>query len=263
MDPKLERQAPSAGSANTSANSKGWFRRVNDAVARGEAAVAMAMLLLMLVVAFAQAFLRNLTQEGIGWANSALMWLHWGDFVLQKGTLWLAFLGASLAVHNDKHVAIDLVPRFASARGRLVMRGLVGLCGAVICFFLARAFFQAILVNGAETEAEVMLLTDSGSVHLCDASDAELTASDASKGPFCLVRGFLGLFGVQMQTPGAAFQLIVPVMLFVMSIRALANGINEFMRYARGESDDDPAAHGITGASHDVAEDIARHGGHQ
>jgi TRAP-type C4-dicarboxylate transport system permease small subunit len=239
------------------------FRRINDAVARGEAAVATGMLLLMLVVAFAQAFLRNLTQEGIGWANSALMWLHWGDFVLQKGTLWLAFLGASLAVHSDKHVAIDLVPRFASGRGRLFMRGLVGFCGAAICFFLARAFFQAILVNGAETEADVMLLTGDGSVHLCDASDAVLNENQASRGVFCLVRGLLGVFGVPMQTPGAAFQLIVPVMLTVMSIRALANGINEFMRFSRGESDDDPSAHGLVGASHDVADDIAKHGGHQ
>lgn len=216
------------------------FQRINEGLASIEAGIAMSMLLLMLVVAFAQAALRNLTQAGFAWANAALGYIDWGDFVLQKGTLWLAFLGASLAIHSDKHVAIDILPRMVSPRGRLILRGVVGLCGSLICFFLARAFMQAILVNGAETEAHVMLLSGDGSVHLCDASDAVLAENQTSKGPFCLVRGILSAFGVPMQTPGAAFQLIVPVMLFVMSVRTLVNGIHDFVRVSRGEVDHGP-----------------------
>lgn len=237
------------------------FKRINDGWARGEAAVAMAMLLLMLVVAFAQALLRNLTQGGFSWANAALEWLDWGDFILQKGTLWLAFLGASLAVQSDKHVAIDIVPRLVNPRVRILMRALVGLLGSVILFFLARAFLEAIEVNGAERPAEVEIFADSGAVHVCDASEAQLRAAGSSSGPFCLVRGLIGLFGLRMETPGAAFQLIVPVMLFVMSVRSVANGVFELLRFLRGEVDDDPDAHGLAGASQEVAHDLEQKDG--
>src|SRR4051794_13044400 len=143
------------------------------------------MLLLMIVVAFAQAMLRNLTLFGYSWANAGLEWLSWGDFILQKGTLWLAFLGASLAVHADKHVAIDIVPRALGPTGRLVLRGLVGLVGCVICFYLARAFWNAVLINGSERPAEFEILSSEGAVHVCDATAAQLAESDAKPGVYC------------------------------------------------------------------------------
>lgn len=256
MNQNSHGNAPQAGPGAP----RSLFQRVNEGLANVEASIAMGMLLLMLVVAFAQAALRNLTQAGFAWANAALGFIDWGDFVLQKGTLWLAFLGASLAIHSDKHVAIDILPRMVSPRGRLILRGLVGVLASVICFFLARAFMQAILVNGAETEAHVMLLTSDGSVHVCDASAAQLAENDASKGPFCLVRGFLSIFGVPMQTPGAAFQLIVPVMLFVMSVRTLVNGVHDFVRLSRGEVDHGP--HGAVALGTDLGHNEGP-GGHQ
>jgi hypothetical protein len=103
------------------------LKRFNDGLARGEAAIAVGMLLLMIVVAFAQALFRNLTNFGMGWANVALSWLDWADFILSKGTLWLAFLGASLAVYEDKHVAIDMLPKLVSPKTRMLMRIGVGL----------------------------------------------------------------------------------------------------------------------------------------
>jgi TRAP-type C4-dicarboxylate transport system permease small subunit len=230
------------------------FRRINDQIARAESAVAMAMLLLMLVVAFTQALLRNLTQYGIQWANAALEWIDWGDFVLQKGTLWLAFLGASLAVHADKHVAIDIVPRYVGPKTRVILRGLVGVIGAVICWYLARAFLQAIIINGAERPADVEVFTNSGTVHICEASAAELAVGGYTTGLFCYVRGFIRLFGLTMDTPGAAFQLIVPVMFFVMMVRMFATGIFEFVRYSRGDFSDS-GAHGIAATATDLGHD--------
>jgi TRAP-type C4-dicarboxylate transport system permease small subunit len=231
------------------------FRRVNDSIARAESAVAMSMLLLMLVVAFTQALLRNLTQYGVQWANAALEWLDWGDFVLQKGTLWLAFLGASLAVHADKHVAIDIVPRYVGPKGRVILRGLVGIVGAVICWYLARAFLEAIVINGAERPAEVEVFTSTGTVHICEATAAELAVGGYSTGPFCYVRGLIKLFGLTMETPGAAFQLIVPVMLFLMMLRMFATGIYEFVRYSRGDFSEGPGGHGIAATATDLGHD--------
>ncbi len=235
------------------------LKRFNDGLARGEAAVAFAMLLLMIFVAFSQAFLRNLTNLGLGWANTALGYIDWADFVLSKGTLWLAFLGASLAVHGDKHIAIDAVPLLSPPKVRLLMRALVGIIGGVICFFLARAFWGAVLINGDEKSAAFEMLSSTrGSIHVCDATAAELAeASGASQGAFCGIRSFLQLLGLQFQTPGAVFQLISPVMFIFMCVRMIGNGIYDFMKLARGETDDDPEAHGLTGVANEVAHDIS------
>lgn len=230
------------------------MKRFNDGLARGEAALAMGMLLLMLVVAFAQAFLRNLTNLGIGWANAGLAWLSFADFIISKGTLWLAFLGASLAVHGDKHISIDILPRLVSPRARILMRGASSLIGGVICFFLARAFYTAVLINGDEVPAELSVLGAEGSIHVCQASAAQLSESGMeAPGLFCAMRSLFLSLGVKLETPGAMFQLIAPIMFVFMTLRFLGQGIEQFLRVSRGDIDDDPAAHGVTGAAADVA----------
>ncbi|MDB4986497.1 MAG: hypothetical protein JWN04_1675 [Myxococcaceae bacterium] len=233
------------------------LKRFNDGLARGEAALAMGMLLLMLVVAFAQALLRNLTNLGIGWANAGLAWLDWADFIISKGTLWLAFLGASLAVHGNKHISIDILPRLVSPRARMLMHGASSVIGGVICFCLARAFWSAVLINGDEVPADLAVLAPEGAIHACDASAALLTESGAhAPGLFCGMRSlFLGI-GVKLETPGAMFQLISPIMFVFMTARFLGQGIEILLRVARGEIDDDANAHGLVAAVADVAEDV-------
>ncbi len=222
------------------------LKRFNDGIARGEAALAMGMLLVMLVVAFAQAMLRNLTNFNVGWANVALRWIDWADFIISKGTLWLAFLGASLAVHGDKHISIDLVPRMASPRARVLMRGIASVIGSVICFFLARAFWTAVIVNGDELSGELAVLVPEGTVHVCDATAAQL--GDAHRpAVFCAARAFFRLLGVTIETPGPMFEAIAPVSFLFMTLRFFGQGVYELRRFARGEVDDDPGAHGITG----------------
>ncbi len=217
------------------------WKQLNDGVARGEAALAMAMLLLMLVVAFAQALLRNLTNFGFTWANAVLAELDWADFILSKGTLWLAFLGASLAVHGNKHIAIDIVPRLVSPKMRQSMRAAVGFISAVICLYLARAFWASVLINGEERPADFEVLAMNGAVHICDATAAQLAESvTASRGVYCAVRSAFAGIGVRMDTPGAAFQLIVPVMFMIMSARMFAYGLIDLIRLAKGDIDQEP-----------------------
>lgn len=210
------------------------LKRINDGIARGEAAVAVGMLLLMILVAFAQAFLRNMTNFGFGWANDALEMIDWADFVIQKGTLTLAFLGASLAAHADRHIAIDIVPRIAPPKVRVAAHGIVGIVGGVIAFYLARAFWAAVLINGEEIPAKYELLTMEGAVHVCDATAAQLADAGMSKGFYCVIRGFFEMLNVRMDTPGAAFQLIAPVMLVFISVRMVIYGVIDFVNLSRG-----------------------------
>ncbi|MFT3925398.1 MAG: TRAP transporter small permease subunit [Myxococcales bacterium] len=237
------------------------LKRFNDGIAHGEATVAMWMLLLMLVMAFAQALMRNLANMGISWANAGLEWMDWADFILTKGTLWLAFLGASLGVHANKHVAIDIVPRFVSPFVRTIFQMLVGFIGSVICFYLARAFMDAVIINGEELTAAYETLTPEGAIHVCDASAQVLKDTQSVAGPYCIVRGIFSALGMKMETPGAAFQLIVPAMFSFMAVRMFAGGVLNAQRLARGEVDPgDPHEQGLQGNADAVAKDLNRDG---
>jgi hypothetical protein len=72
-----------------------YIRRLDRGLARGEAAIAATVLLLMILVAAMQAALRNLTNLDFEWANLVLERMDWADSFLQKGTLWLAFSESS------------------------------------------------------------------------------------------------------------------------------------------------------------------------
>jgi TRAP-type C4-dicarboxylate transport system permease small subunit len=236
------------------------LKRFNDGLARGEAAIAVGMLLLMIVVAFAQALFRNLTNIGVGWANAALSMIDWADFVLSRGTLWLAFLGASLAVYEDKHVAIDMLPKLVSPKARMLMRIGVGIVGTVTCYYLARAFFTGVVLNGEERPATFEVLTDVGALHTCDATAAQLAENNAHTSSYCVVRSIFKMFGLTIETPGAAFEMIVPVMFLFMCARYFAYTIRDIGRFSRGELDGEGSDHGLTAAAAEVAHDLDAHG---
>ncbi|MFW6050595.1 MAG: TRAP transporter small permease [Myxococcota bacterium] len=234
-----------------------WLDR---GLARGEAALAALALLVMIVVAATQALLRNLTNLDLAWANQALAAMSGADSFLQKGTLWLAFLGASLATHEDRHIAIDILPRIAPPKVRAVMRGAVGLLAGVISFYLARVFWFAVLNNAADRPFEYEVLVGGQPTHVCDAPAGLLAEMGVDRsGFFCGIRWMLDALGapVPVETPGAAAQLIVPVMFLAISLRLLLKGAGAFMALARGDlGGDDPR--GLEGVVEEEADHLKK-----
>jgi hypothetical protein len=110
------------------------------------------------------------------------------------------------------------------------MRGVAALSAALVSFFLARAFWAAVLINAEERPADYEVFGDSGAMHVCDAP-ASLVADAGLEAPpvFCAIRAMLGAIGVPVETGMAALQLIVPVMFVVIACRLLANGIGAFL----------------------------------
>jgi TRAP-type C4-dicarboxylate transport system permease small subunit len=198
-----------------------YLRRIDRGVARGEAAVAAAVLLLMILVAATQAALRNLTNLDVEWANLALEHMEWADSFLQKGTLWLAFLGASLSTFDEKHIAIDVVPRLSPPRAKQLFRAIVCIFAAVTCFYLGRVFWLSVLNNAKEIPLEYSVLGPSDEmIHICEASVSALVDVGLDRpNIFCAIRSALEVFGAQMSTPDVALQLIVPAMFIFMSVR--------------------------------------------
>lgn len=175
----------------------------------------------MIAVAATQAALRNLTNLDFDWANLALEHMEWADSFLQKGTLWLAFFGASLSTYDEKHIAIDVLPRIAPPRGKQLLRAIVSVFASVTCFYLSRVFWLSVLNNAQEIPLEYSVLGPSDEmIHICEAplqvlADAGLSRPD----PFCALRSGLEVFGAQMSTPDVALQLIVPAMFMFMAVR--------------------------------------------
>jgi len=181
----------------------------------------------MIVVAAAQAVFRNLTNFDLDFANVALENMAWADSFLQKGTLWLAFFGASLSTYDEKHIAIDILPRLSPPRMKQFLRAIVSAFGSVVCFYLGRVFWLSVLNNAMEVPLEYSLLgPDDEMIHICQApaqllADASLSRPDM----FCGIRTLLEVFGVEMPTPDVALQLIVPAMFIFMSVRFLLRAI--------------------------------------
>lgn len=218
------------------------LKRFDEGLARGEAIIATLFLVAMILAGCVQALMRHFATDWEAlWANGALAHLEWVDGFLQKGTLWLAFLGASLATRDGRHIAIDLLPRLVSTKAKLLMRGLAALGAAVVSFYLARAFWAAVLVNADERPSTMEVFGDSGALHVCDATP-EQVADAGLEAPalFCLVREGLAAIGIPVETATAALQLIVPAMFVVIAARLLANGLGAFWRLRNG-GDDPPA----------------------
>lgn len=97
-----------------------WLHRIENGV--------LAVLVLILVaLAGAQIFMRNLFGGGFSWADPFLRTL----------VVWTAMLGALSAVRDDKHIAVDVLQRFLPPRAQRAARAVTLLFAAAICVMLA------------------------------------------------------------------------------------------------------------------------------
>ncbi len=202
----------------------GLYQRIDDGVARIEGAIAVFVLLSMVFVASAQALFFNIAQQNVEWAVSVVESLSWVDIFLQKGTLWLAFVGASMATHEEKHIALDVVQKLAPPSVALGMRRFASFGAGIIALLLAWVFLEACSVADAAVPFEYELLGNNGPIHLCDAAAAEL--GDASvPSVLCLFRALLAGVGVTVTSGGGVAQLIAPVMLFSIGVRLVVRSV--------------------------------------
>ncbi len=112
------------------------LRRIDDALARAEGAVIVLCVSLMLFLAFGQVALRPVT-SGFPWADQLARFL----------VLWTGVLGASLATRRRKHIAIDVVTKFLSPRGRAIAALIGNGLGILLCAFLLLVSIRYVAAN--------------------------------------------------------------------------------------------------------------------
>jgi TRAP-type C4-dicarboxylate transport system permease small subunit len=214
-----------------------FFRRLDRAWARGEGVVTVAVLLAMVFVAAFSATVRNLTRFDVHWANEMLTDMEWADSFLRKGTMWLAFLGASQATFYRKHISIDVLTRIAPVKQRYMMHAAAGFIAGAITFCLAFSLASAVAINLKERPLEYEILGNDGSMHICDATPAQLKGLEGVERPttFCIVRSILHALAIPAETPGAVFQLFVPFMFFVIGVRFTGIGIGAAVAVSKGD----------------------------
>ncbi len=121
------------------------LKNIDLALTRAEGYLLIAMLSVMVVMAFLQVILRNLFSSGILWA----------DILLRHLLLWLGFLGAAIATSENRHINIDALRRFLSPRLRSAVGVLTDMFAAAICYLLARASWT--FVQGEIADRRTMI----------------------------------------------------------------------------------------------------------
>ena len=118
------------------------LRKAEGLLAAAEGALLVAILAVMVTLAFAQVVLRH---YGAG--------LLWGETVLKHLVLWSAFLGAALAAQSEKHFAWEAAHLGAPAKAKPWLRLAANLSGAAITALLLQAswvYFVDDRASGAE-----------------------------------------------------------------------------------------------------------------
>ena len=127
---------------------KSFLERSQMIIYRVEDSILVGLLLLMIIMAVLQIFLRNLFATGIVWS----------DVLVRILVLWVGLLGAMVASRQGNHINIDIMHRYLSERTKTVVKFIVELFTALICLIVAYYSLQFVrmeFVYGGEAFAKV------------------------------------------------------------------------------------------------------------
>jgi len=99
---------------------------IDEVIAKIETAIVITLLSLMIIVGFTQVILRNFFETGLLWA----------DPFLRYAVLWLAFVGASLATREDRHINIDILTRLLSPKLKKLNSIIINIFALGVCLIL-------------------------------------------------------------------------------------------------------------------------------
>ncbi len=102
---------------------------IDGLIAKLENILIIILLSLMVIVSFLQVILRNLFETGILWADPFLRYV----------VLWIAFIGASLATREDRHINIDIFTRLLPPRFKKFSSAITNIFASIACFLLLMA----------------------------------------------------------------------------------------------------------------------------
>jgi TRAP-type mannitol/chloroaromatic compound transport system permease small subunit len=106
------------------------IRKFDNSIGVGEQAILFLLLIAIVLTASAAALYDKLLGEHLG---------RWWFTVVRGGTFTTAMIAAAFATHQQRHLAMDLVSRRLSPRGRLILGLLLKIFTIVIAAILFRS----------------------------------------------------------------------------------------------------------------------------
>lgn len=102
-------------------------------------------LLFMIGLGFLQVILRNFWDTGI----------EWGDPIVRALVIWVGFIGASIATHQNSHIQLDLVSKFLPEKAKKFAAIIAHFGSAIVCLLLASAAYKFMVM---EKESQTLLI---------------------------------------------------------------------------------------------------------
>lgn len=123
------------------------IQKLNSFVAQLESWIMVFIVLVMVVLSFAQVVLRNVFDHGI----------LWGDIFLRHLVLWVGFIGASLATRDEKHINIDVFSRLMKGKSKYFSQFAINVFAAFVSYLLMKAGWAFVM---EEREFETILFNN-------------------------------------------------------------------------------------------------------
>ncbi len=106
-------------------------------VKRFEEVIFSVIIISMIVMGLIPIVMRYTGMPGISWPES----------LSQQMVLWIAFLGAGVAIRERSSISIDALPHLLNTRKRLFLRGITELISAVVCGILVWVSIAFVRMN--------------------------------------------------------------------------------------------------------------------
>lgn len=116
---------------------------IDRLLVRLETFLLILVVVLLLTFAFVQVLLRNLFDTAI----------HWGDVFNRLMVLWIGFLAATVAVHENRHLSLEVLTKFIPEKTKSLVSVLVSIFVIVVTALLTHAscgFFKDQLLYEAQ-----------------------------------------------------------------------------------------------------------------
>lgn len=123
-----------------------FLNLIDKIIAKIELIALMVLLSLMVIISFAQVVLRNIFETGISWA----------DPMLRYAVLWLAFIGASVATQENRHINIDVLTRLLPPKLKKIASILTNFFALSVCLILLKSSIDFIKIE-MEFQSEIFL----------------------------------------------------------------------------------------------------------
>ena len=122
------------------------LRKVDRWLKQVEVALLVVFLSAMVLLSFTQVVLRNFFDTGILWA----------DPIVRHLVIWGGFTAAAIAASEGRHIGIDALTKFFSARFKAISQVVTNVFAVVVCLILANAAWT-FLLDEKESGGDVVL----------------------------------------------------------------------------------------------------------